>query len=74
MPRKKQGALVRREDLFPRPWEQAHQELEGLSRKQPDWGGHRTTPGEAAATPPENTSWFFVFLQLNWMDKNQTNH
>lgn len=38
MPRKKQGALVRREDLFPSPWEQAHQELEGFSRKQPDWG------------------------------------
>lgn len=36
MPRKKQGALVRREDLFPSPWEQAHQELEGFSRKQPD--------------------------------------
>lgn len=45
MPHEKQGALVRREDLFP-----AHRKLEGFSRKQPDMG-HRTTRGEAA-TPP----------------------
>lgn len=33
-------------------------------------GGHRSTPGEAVAPPPENdTSCFFVFLQLNWKDK-----
>lgn len=54
MPHEKQGALVRREDLFPAPEEQAHQKLEGFSRKQPDMG-HRTTRGEAA-TPLHGTT------------------
>lgn len=70
MPRKKQGALVRREDLSPAAGGQAYQKLEELSRKQLDWGGHRTTQGEAAAPAPENnTTWFF--LQLNWTDKTE---
>lgn len=54
MPHEKQGALVRREDLFPAPEEQAHRKLEGFSRKQPDMG-HRTTRGEAA-TPLHRTT------------------
>lgn len=63
MPREKQGALVRQEDLFYSSWEQAHQELEGFSRNI-QIRGHRTTWGEAAAPPPEDNTTGFVFSRL----------
>lgn len=72
MPHKKQGALVRREDLFSSPWEQAYQELEGFSRKQPDWGSQNYS-GRGSGNPSREHKLVLCFspTQLDGQKSNK---
>lgn len=59
---------------FPAPGEQAHRELEGFSRKQPDWGSQNYSERGSGSPSREQHDWVLCFSPTELDGQHRTHH